>query len=115
MTTLTTMPVEGELAVEVPQGFWTRARKIGAGLVLAGVVAAVVFGALATSRQARFTLSEDAGGAALEINGTVGAILFGLVCAAVGAGLLAGAGRRWFGWLLGVGVVAFVLSFLCWQ
>ena len=23
--------------------------------------------------------------------------------------------RRWFSWLLGVGIVAFVLSFLCWQ
>ena len=115
MSTLTTAPVEDAPAVEVPQGFWTRSRKIGAGLAVAGVVAAVLFGALATAQQARFTLSEDAGGAALEINGTVGAILFGLVAAAAGGGLLAGAGRRWFPWLLGVGVVGFVLSFLCWQ
>src|SRR5918994_300595 len=71
--------------VEVPQGFWTRSRKVGAGLVGAGVIAAIVFGALATDQPARFTLSEDAGGAALEINGTVGAILFGILAAAAGA------------------------------
>jgi len=114
-TSTATMTVDDAPVVEVPQGFWTRARKVGAGLVLAGLVSAVLFGALATSQQARFTLSEDASGAALEINGTVGAILFGLIAAAAGAGLLTAAGQRWFTWLLGVGVVAYVLSFLCWQ
>ena len=51
----------------------------------------------------------------MAINGTVGAILFGLITAAAGAALLAGVPRRWFSLLLGVGVVGFVLSFLCWQ
>ena len=84
-------------------------------LLALGVLAAVLFGALATDQQARFTLSETEGGAALEINGTIGAILFGIIAAAAGAALLAGVPKRWFTRVLGVGLVAFVLSFLCWQ
>ncbi|MFE9688917.1 ABC transporter permease [Micromonospora sp. NPDC005806] len=105
-----------EVAVTtVDEGFWTRARKSGAVLLALGVLATVLFGALATGQQARFTLSETEGGAALEINGTVGAILFGVIAAAAGAALLAGMPKRWFTLLLGIGLVAFVLSFLCWQ
>lgn len=105
-----------EVAVTaVDEGFWTRARKAGAVLLGLGVLATVLFGALATDQQARFTLSETEGGAALEINGTVGAILFGIIAAAAGAALLAGVPKRWFTLVLGVGLVAFVLSFLCWQ
>ncbi|MFI7216034.1 ABC transporter permease [Micromonospora maritima] len=105
-----------EVAVTaVDEGFWTRTRKAGAVLLALGVLAAVLFGALATGQQARFTLSETEGGAALEINGTVGAILFGVIAAAAGAALLAGVPKRWFTLLLGAGLVAFVLSFLCWQ
>ncbi|WP_406038126.1 ABC transporter permease [Micromonospora sp. NBC_00898] len=105
-----------EVAVTtVDEGFWTRARKAGAVLLALGVLAAALFGALATDQQARFTLSETEGGAALEINGTVGAILFGVIAAAAGAALLAGVPKRWFTLVLGVGLVAFVLSFLCWQ
>ncbi|MCZ7425818.1 ABC transporter permease [Micromonospora sp. WMMA1949] len=105
-----------EVAVTaVDEGFWTRNRKIGAVLLALGVLAAVLFGALATDQHARFTLSETEGGAALEINGTVGAILFGLITAAAGGALLAGVPKRWFMLLLGAGLVAFVLSFLCWQ
>ncbi|MEU4367885.1 ABC transporter permease [Micromonospora chersina] len=105
-----------EVAVTaVDEGFWTRARKTGAVLLALGVLATVLFGALATDQQARFTLSETEGGAALEINGTIGAILFGIIAAAAGAALLAGVPKRWFTLVLGVGLVAFVLSFLCWQ
>ncbi|MDO3683104.1 ABC transporter permease [Micromonospora sp. C28ISP2-4] len=105
-----------EVAVTaVDEGFWTRNRKIGVVLLALGVLAAVLFGALATDQHARFTLSETEGGAALEINGTVGAILFGLITAAAGGALLAGVPKRWFTLLLGAGLVAFVLSFLCWQ
>ncbi|MET8906707.1 ABC transporter permease [Micromonospora sp. NPDC004551] len=105
-----------EVAVTaVDEGFWTRARKTGAVLLALGVLATVLFGALATGQEARFTLSETEGGAALEINGTVGAILFGIIAAAAGAALLAGVPKRWFTLVLGVGLVAFVLSFLCWQ
>ncbi|MFG1952786.1 ABC transporter permease [Micromonospora sp. NPDC048830] len=105
-----------EVAVAtVAEGFWTRNRRVGAVLLALGVLATVLFGALATDQQARFTLSETEGGAALEINGTVGAILFGVVAAAAGAALLAGVPKRWFTVVLGVGLVAFVLSFLCWQ
>lgn len=105
-----------EVAVTaVDEGFWTRARKTGLVLLGLGVLAAVLFGALATGQQARFTLSETEGGTALEIHGTVGAILFGIIAAAAGAALLAGVPKRWFTLVLGVGLVAFVLSFLCWQ
>ncbi|MEO3775406.1 ABC transporter permease [Micromonospora sp. B11E3] len=105
-----------EVAVAtVAEGFWTRNRRVGAVLLALGVLATVLFGALATDQQARFTLSETEGGAALEINGTVGAILFGVVAAAAGAALLAGVPKRCFTVVLGVGLVAFVLSFLCWQ
>ncbi|HEX5540697.1 MAG TPA: ABC transporter permease [Micromonospora sp.] len=112
---MSTMAVEDVAVAPIDQGFWTRDRKIGAGLLLVGVVGAIVFGLLATPQPARFTLSETAGGASAEIGGVFGAVLFGLVAAAAGAGLLAGLGERWFGWLLGLGVVGFVLSFLCWQ
>jgi ABC-type uncharacterized transport system permease subunit len=75
----------------------------------------VVFGALAPGEDARFTLSEDAEGAALSINGQFGAILFGLLTAAAGGALFAGLLKRWSNALLSVGILTFVLSFLCWQ
>ena len=112
---MSTMAVDEVAVASVAQGFWTRERKVGAGLVGAGLLATVLFGTLATGERARFTLSEDSAGAALSINGTLGAILFGLVAVAAGVALLSGAPRRWFPLLLGLGVVGFVLSFLCWQ
>ncbi|MFJ6195120.1 ABC transporter permease [Micromonospora sp. NPDC092111] len=112
---MSTTAVPDVAVATVDEGFWTRNRKAGAVLLALGVLAAVLFGALATGQQARFTLSETEGGAALEINGTIGAILFGIVAAAAGGALLAGVPKRWFTLVLGVGLVAFVLSFLCWQ
>ncbi|MFG1801934.1 ABC transporter permease [Micromonospora carbonacea] len=112
---MSTMAVPDVAVAQVDEGFWTRTRKIGAVLLTLGVVATVVFGALATDQQARFTLSETDGGAALEIDGTIGAILFGVIAAASGVALLTGVPKRWLTTLLGVGIVAFVLSFLCWQ
>ncbi|MGK5738277.1 ABC transporter permease [Micromonospora sp. URMC 103] len=112
---MSTMAVPDVAVAPVDAGFWTRGRKAGLVLLLLGLLAAVLFGALATDQQARFTLSEDAGGAALEVNGTVGAILFGAIAAAAGGALLAGLPKRWFLTVLGVGLVGFVLSFLCWQ
>ncbi|MEU4772182.1 ABC transporter permease [Micromonospora sp. NPDC023644] len=112
---MSTMAVEDVAVAPVDQGFWTRTRKVGAVLLALGLLATVVFGALATGEQARFTLSEDAAGAALKIHGTLGAILFGLVAVAAGVAMLAGLPKRWFTLVLGVGLVGFVLSFLCWQ
>jgi simple sugar transport system permease protein len=102
-----------ELVVAEP--LWTRERRIGVGLAIAGVAAAVGFGALATGAAARFTLTEDPAGAVISIDGRFGAILFGLLGAAAGAALIVRAARRWFGWLLGTGIVCVLLSFLCWQ
>ncbi|MFI9642010.1 ABC transporter permease [Micromonospora sp. NPDC051925] len=112
---MSTTAVPDVAVAVVDEGFWTRHRKVGAVLLALGVLAAVLFGALATGQQARFTLSETEGGAALEIHGTTGAILFGIVAAAAGGALLAGVPKRWFTLVLGVGLLAFVLSFLCWQ
>jgi simple sugar transport system permease protein len=109
------MTVDEVATRAVARGFWTRGRKAGAVLAPVGVLAAVLFGVLATNQSARFTLSETAGGAALAVPGTPGAIAFGLIAAAAGAALLTGRAERWFTWLLGVGIVGFVLSFLCWQ
>jgi simple sugar transport system permease protein len=112
---MSTATVEDLAEITAPNRFWNRQRRLGAALVLLGLVATVVFGALAQSATARFTLSEDANGAAISINGKVGAILFGIITIGAGAALLAGVAKRWQTTLLGVGIVAFVLSFLCWQ
>jgi len=112
VTPVSTITAEETVVAPVETGFWTRPRKVGVGLAAAGVLAAVLFGALATSHNVRFTLSDDAQGAALSVDGTFGAILFGVIAAVAGAAMFA---EKWFTWLLGVGIVGFVLSFLCWQ
>ncbi|KOX05683.1 ABC transporter permease [Micromonospora profundi] len=113
---MSTMAVPDVAVAAVDEGFWTRNRKVGAVLLALGLLSTVLFGALATDQQARFTLSDDAAGAALEINGTIGAILFGIITIAAGAALLADRlPKRWFLPVLAVGLLGFVLSFLCWQ
>ncbi|MBG0561589.1 ABC transporter permease [Actinoplanes aureus] len=101
--------------VAAPEPFWTRQRRLGLGLIIFGGLAAVLFGALAPSEAARFTLSEDAEGAALSINGQFGAILFGVLTVAAGGVLFAGLAKRRQTLLLTLGILSFVLSFLCWQ
>jgi general nucleoside transport system permease protein len=112
---VSTATVEDLTEVTAPTRFWNRQRRLGVGLVVAGMLATGLFGALAPSRTARFTISQDAGGAAIAVNGQFGAICFGIVTLAAGVALLTGVARRWQTTLLGVGIVAFVLSFLCWQ
>ncbi len=112
---MSTATVEELTEATAPTRFWNRQRRLGVALVGLGLVGALMFGSLAPSLPARFTLSEDEKGAALEINGQLGAILFGLVAIAAGAALLIGVARRWSTTLLGLGIVGFVLSFLCWQ
>ena len=109
---MSTTAVADVAVAAVDEGFWTRARKVGAGLLGAR---AARRGAV---RRARHRPSRPgsrsartAAGAALAINGTVGAILFGLhrrrgrrgaagrACRSAGSALL-----------LGVGLVGFVLS-----
>jgi ABC-type uncharacterized transport system permease subunit len=112
---MSTATMEDLAEVTAPKRFWDRERRLGVALVVIGIAATLIFGALAPSQTARFTISQDASGAALSINGQFGAILFGIVTVAAGAALLAGVPKRWQTTLLGVGIVAFVLSFLCWQ
>jgi general nucleoside transport system permease protein len=108
-------PVPAATAVAEPARFWTRERKAGTGLGITGLVAAALFGALASDRPAAFTLAETTAGDTVEINGTLGAVLFGLLAAVAGAALWAPRARRWFVLLLAAGIVAVVVSFLCWQ
>jgi general nucleoside transport system permease protein len=112
---MSTVTVDSLPAAAPATGFWTRNRTVGLILVVLGALATVTFGSLADAQDARFTLSEDAAGAALSINGVVGAIAFGIIAVGAGATLLAGVDKRWFGLLFGIGVVALVVSFLCWQ
>jgi ABC-type uncharacterized transport system permease subunit len=101
--------------VAEPVRFWTRARKVGLGLTVTGLIAAWLFGSLANSVTIRFTLEENPAGTALSINGVFGAILFGLIAAIAGATMWVPATARWFNVQLGVGIVVTVVSFLCWQ
>ncbi|GIE27798.1 ABC transporter permease [Actinoplanes italicus] len=112
---MSTATVENLPEVVAPEPFWTRQRRLGLALILIGGLAAVLFGSLAPGEDARFTLSEDSEGAALSIDGQFGAILFGLLAAAAGGVLFAGLAKRWSNALLSAGILAFVLSFLCWQ
>jgi general nucleoside transport system permease protein len=112
---MSTATVEEATAIDAPEPFWNRERRLGAGLTVIGLIATVVFGALAESKTARFTLSADASGAAISINGQVGTIVFGLITVALGVVMLTGKARRWQTLMLSLGILAFVLSFLCWQ
>jgi len=112
---MSTATVEDAAAITAPARFWDRERRLGAGISVAGVLAIALFGSLAPSETARFTISQDASGAALSINGKFGAYLFGLITLGAGVALLARVAKRWQNALLVTGVVAFVLSFLCWQ
>ncbi|GLY03400.1 MULTISPECIES: ABC transporter permease [Actinoplanes] len=112
---MSTATVEEIAEAAAPEPFWSRQRRLGVALILIGLLAAALFGSLAPSETARFTLSEDAEGAALTINGQFGAILFGLITLAAGGALVAGVLKRFQNLLLSVGILTFVLSFLCWQ
>jgi simple sugar transport system permease protein len=103
-----------DTTLAVPTGFWTRARKTGAVLTGLGLLATVIFGSLAVSKPARFTLGETtSSGASFELDGKLGAIVFGLIAVVAGALLLI-LGKR-FGLLVSLSLVAFVVSALCWQ
>ena len=115
MSRVSTATVEEATVVDAPEPFWNRERRLGAGITVIGLIATFVFGALAESKTARFTLSADASGAAISINGQVGTILFGLITVALGVVMLIGKARRWQTLLLSLGILTFVLSFLCWQ
>jgi general nucleoside transport system permease protein len=113
---VTTATVEERAeAVVAKEPFWVRQRRLGAGIAVIGLIAAVVFGPLAESKTAKFTLSENASGAALKINGQLGTILFGIITIAIGIVMLTGRVKRRWNALLVLGIVTFVISFLCWQ
>src|SRR4051812_49048308 len=97
------------LEVSAPTRFWDRARRLGAGLIVVGLIATIVFGALATSETARFLLTAEPNGPALSISGQTGAIVFGVLTLVAGGALLTGRLHgRWQAALLVAGIVAFV-------
>ena len=112
---MSTATVEDLTEVAAPEPFWTRYRRLGLALILLGALGAAVFGALATGEDARFTLTENAEGAALAIDGRFGAVLFGVLTMAAGGALFAGVLKRHANVWLSLGILTFVLSFLCWQ
>ena len=115
MSSVSTTTAETLTEVRAPERFWNRQRRLGVGILIIGLLATVLFGSLAPSKTARFTLSEDASGAALSINGELGAYLFGALTIVIGAAMLSRMAERWHTTLLVVGIVTFVISFLCWQ
>ena len=115
MRRVSTATVSTPTEVDAPERFWNRERRLGLGITIIGLLATVVFGALAEPKAARFTLSTDASGAALSIDGQFGTVLFGLLALALGVVMLTGRAPRWQAALLSLGIAAFVLSFLCWQ
>jgi simple sugar transport system permease protein len=102
-----------DVALAAPQATWTRARTTGAVLAGLGLVATVVFGALAAAKTAHFSIGVTTSGAAISIPGRLGAIVFGLI--ALGAGLALMFNQRRFGLWVGVSLGAFIISSLCWQ
>jgi simple sugar transport system permease protein len=104
-----------DVMVAEPVRFWTRERRAGAITAAIGVLAAIGFGALSTDQTIRFTLTDNPAGAAISVHGTVGAVAFGVIATLAGAAMWVPTAKRWYGWLLGIGIVAVVLSSLCWQ
>jgi simple sugar transport system permease protein len=95
--------------------FWTRERRVGVGLAVAGMIGAILFGTLAGAENARFTFTERPDGPGVSIDGRTGAIVFAMLALLAGVTMLAPTTKRWFTALLALGIVGVVLSFLCWQ
>jgi simple sugar transport system permease protein len=104
-----------DVVVAEPVRFWTRERRAGAITASVGVLSAVGFGVLSTDQTIRFTLTDNPAGAAISVHGTVGAVIFGVIAALAGVAMWVPATKRWYAWLLGIGIVGVVMSSLCWQ
>src|SRR6266545_4001506 len=95
----TTLTVYDTPRTKPATGYWSRPRKAGVVYLTLGVLAAVLFGALAKAgADARFSWGTSIGGGGLSIPARAGAVGFGLLCA-----------------LSGLALAGLVLSFLCWQ
>lgn len=102
-----------DVVLVAPEATWNRARKTGAVLASLGLVAAVVFGLLASSKTIHFSIGVTTSGASLSIPGKLGAIVFGIIALAGGLALMI-TQRRFALWVV-VSLGAFVVSSLCWQ
>ncbi len=111
---MTTISSAVDTTLEVPTGYWTRARKTGAVLVALGLLATIYFTMSSPGTPATFYLGESVGnGAHFEINGTVGSLVLGLIALGSGLALLV-TGKR-FGLWVSVSLGAFLFSALVWQ
>jgi simple sugar transport system permease protein len=104
-----------DVMVAEPVRFWTRERRAGAITAAVGALSAVGFGALSTNQTIRFTLTDNPAGAAIRVSGTAGAVIFGVIAGLAVIAMWVPAAKRWYAWLLGIGIVGVVLSSLCWQ
>lgn len=104
-----------DLVVAEPVRFWTRERRAGLILGIIGLGATLLFGSLAAHVDVRFTLTDNPAGAAFTLGGKFGAILFGIIAIACGAAMWAPGASRFYGWLLGIGIIGVVVSSLYWQ
>src|SRR5256885_1125483 len=113
---MTTLTVYDTPRARPATGYWRRDRKAGATFVVLGVLAAVLFTALARSGvSARFVWGTNSVGAGISIPAKAGAAAFGILGALAGVALLTGRAERWLRWLAGFALAVIVLSFLCWQ
>jgi general nucleoside transport system permease protein len=113
---MATLTVYDTPATAPTTGFWSRARKAGVAFVVLGLLAAIVFAAFARSgTHARFTFGATSTGAGVDVPSRLGTIVFGVLCALVGVALLTGRFDRWLRWLVGAGLVTFMLALLSWQ
>jgi simple sugar transport system permease protein len=102
-----------DITLAAPEATWNRARKTGLVLAVLGLIATVVFGALAGSRSVHFSIGVTTSGAAVSIPGRLGAVVFGVIAVAAGLALMVTQQR--YGLWVGVSLGAFVVSSLCWQ
>ncbi len=113
---MTTLTVYDTPRAKPATGYWTRGRRAGTVFLVLGVLAAVLFTALAKSgANARFVWGTSSVGAGISVPAKAGAATFGILCALAGAALLTGRADRGLRWLSGLALACVVLSFLCWQ
>jgi ABC-type uncharacterized transport system permease subunit len=112
---MTTVAVAETAESTALHGFWTRSRKAGVALAVAGLAIALGlgFGALDAGDTAAFRLNLT-----LDVQWDapvqVLVIVLGAICAICGLTLITGKEQRHFGLLVGLGVAAMTLALLSW-
>lgn len=112
---MTTIDVAETAESTALHGFWTRSRKVGLALILAGVAVAAGLGLTVLDTQdvstLRLNLTLDIQWAAPS---QLLVIVLGAICVLAGVLLSTGSKQLYFGWLVGGGVAAMTLALLVW-